>query len=67
MKDSVKAGQVAIVCDDLLATGGTAVAAIKVLEQLGVSTAAFLTLVDLAELNGAKRLQPVPTYTIVSI
>ena len=64
-KDAVKCGDVGVVCDDLLATGGTAAAAISLLESLGATTAAVVVIVELAFLEGAKRLAP-PTLAFIS-
>lgn len=54
--DALKAGQKILLLDDLLATGGTALAGINLIRRLGgiVEHAAFI--VDLPELGGGKRL-----------
>jgi adenine phosphoribosyltransferase len=66
-KDAVREGDVGVVCDDLLATGGTAAAALALLRELGASAAAVVVIVDLAFLEGAKRLAPTPTLAITSL
>jgi len=55
--DAIKPGEKVLVVDDLLATGGTAEAGIKLVERMGgeVISAAFV--VDLPELGGRTRLQ----------
>ncbi len=55
-KDAVKKGQKILLLDDLLATGGTALAGVKLIRRLGgiVEHAGFI--VDLPELGGSKRL-----------
>ncbi|MCJ8324432.1 MAG: adenine phosphoribosyltransferase [Rhizobiales bacterium] len=55
-EDALKKGQKILLLDDLLATGGTALAGIKLIRRLGgiVEHAAFI--VDLPELGGSKRL-----------
>ena len=55
--DAILPGEKILVVDDLLATGGTAEASIKLIERLGgdVISAAFV--IDLPELGGRKRLQ----------
>lgn len=56
-KDALAAGHHTLLVDDLLATGGTAEAAIKLIEQLGGHVAAATFLVDLPDLGGRKRLE----------
>jgi adenine phosphoribosyltransferase len=51
-------GKSAIICDDLLATGGTAKATVSLLEALGVKTSCIVVLVELLGLGGAKALKP---------
>lgn len=51
-------GKSAIICDDLLATGGTAKATVSLLEALGVKTSCIVVLVELLGLSGAKALKP---------
>ncbi len=61
-------GSVALVCDDLKATGGTAAAAVAVLQAVGVQTAAVLVIVEIAALGGAARLpEGVPTLTAMTV
>ena len=55
-KDALAAGHNTLLVDDLLATGGTAEAAIKLIEQLGGHVAAATFLVDLPDLGGRARL-----------
>ena len=54
-KDSIKPGQVAIV-DDLIATGGTVEAAIKLVEELGGEVVKVVFLMELAGLKGREKL-----------
>jgi adenine phosphoribosyltransferase len=54
--DALAAGDRAIVVDDLLATGGTALAACKLVELLGATVDSLLFLVELAALGGRARL-----------
>lgn len=56
-EDALAAGHNTLVVDDLLATGGTAEAAIKLIEKLGGRVAAAAFIVDLPELGGRKRLE----------
>lgn len=54
--DAIEAGERVLVIDDLLATGGTAEAGIKLLEQLGAKIVGCGFVIDLPELGGAKLL-----------
>lgn len=56
--DALKKGAKVMIHDDLLATGGTAVAACKLVEKAGGSVACFSFLVSLDFLNGKDRLKP---------
>lgn len=56
-KDAVKEGEKVILVDDLIATGGTAEAAVKLLRQIGADIAAACFIVDLPELGGRKKLE----------
>lgn len=56
-KDAIKAGQKVIICDDLLATGGTIAATIELVEQLGGEVVGCAFLVELNELNGRKKIE----------
>ncbi len=67
-RDGVSAGERLILIDDLLATGGTAEAAVRLLRSLGVEVLAACFVIDLPELGGRQRLQKlgVPVSTLVS-
>lgn len=55
--DAIKKGQRVVIVDDLLATGGTALAAIKLVEQMGGEVVALRFAIELkTELNGIKTL-----------
>ena len=54
--DAIAQGQRVVIVDDLLATGGTAVAAAELVEELGGIAVAHLFLVELAFLDGRERL-----------
>jgi adenine phosphoribosyltransferase len=56
-KDSIKPGQKVLVVDDLLATGGTAVAAIKLVEKLGGQVVGVAFIIELEFLNGRDNLE----------
>jgi adenine phosphoribosyltransferase len=55
--DAVRAGEKVLVIDDLLATGGTAEAGIKLLTRLGAEIVSTSFIIDLPELGGRKRLE----------
>ena len=56
-KDSVKEGWNVMVHDDLLATGGTAMAAAELIKSQGANVAGFSFLIELAFLNGIDKLK----------
>jgi len=66
--DALVAGERVVLVDDLIATGGTAEAAVKLLRQLGAEVLAACFVIDLPELGGAERLRKidVPVSTLVS-
>jgi adenine phosphoribosyltransferase len=55
--DAIEAGERILVVDDLLATGGTAEAGIKLIERLGGDIVGCSFIVDLPELGGREKLQ----------
>ena len=55
-KDAIKPGQKVIIIDDLLATGGTINAAIKLIESLGGEVVGCGFLVELSDLNGRNNI-----------
>lgn len=56
-KDAIKPGQKVLVVDDLIATGGTTEAMIKLIEQLGGEVVGLVFLMELAGLKGRERLK----------
>jgi adenine phosphoribosyltransferase len=54
--DALEAGARVLLVDDLLATGGTAEAGIKLLERLGAEVIAAAFIIDLPDLGGRKKL-----------
>ena len=56
-EDAFGAGQRVLLIDDLLATGGTAVAGVKLIERMGGHLIAASFIVDLPDLGGSKRLR----------
>lgn len=61
----LKAGQRAVICDDLLATGGTAAAATALARQIGADVIHAAFIIELSFLEGRKRLD-VPATSLVS-
>ena len=56
-KDSIKPGQKVLIVDDLVATGGTTEAMIKLIELLGGEVVGIVVMIELAGLEGRKRLE----------
>ena len=54
--DAISNGERVVIVDDLLATGGTAMAAAELIERLGGRTVAQLSLIELAFLDGRERI-----------
>ena len=55
--DAVQAGETVLIVDDLLATGGTAEAGIKLLERLGADIVGCAFIIDLPDLGGRRLLE----------
>jgi adenine phosphoribosyltransferase len=56
-KDAVKPGDKVILVDDLIATGGTAEGAVRLLTQMGADILAACFVIDLPDLGGRKKLE----------
>src|ERR1700716_1686352 len=67
-EDAVAGGERVIVIDDLIATGGTAEGAVKLLRQMGAGGLAACFIIDLPELGGADKLRAldVPVRTLLT-
>lgn len=63
--DAIRPGQRVVVLDDLLATGGTMAASIKLLRQVGADVRAAAFIIELAFLNGRDRMD-VPCTSLMS-
>ncbi|NLV73062.1 MAG: adenine phosphoribosyltransferase [Chloroflexi bacterium] len=63
--DAIHPGQRVLVVDDLLATGGSAQAAVSLIEQLGGNVIGALFLIELTDLCGADKLQGCPTWSVI--
>jgi adenine phosphoribosyltransferase len=56
-----------LVVDDVLATGGTAGAALELVERAGGTVAGFTVLLELAFLEGRKRLAPREVHALLTV
>lgn len=65
-EDAISPGESILLVDDLLATGGTAAAAISLLEELGANIVAVSFLIELAFLNGREKLGNHPINAILT-
>jgi adenine phosphoribosyltransferase len=66
--DGVTPGEKVILVDDLIATGGTATGAIRLLQKLGADVVAACFVIDLPDLGGAKKIEAlgVPVRALVA-
>ncbi|WP_316571890.1 adenine phosphoribosyltransferase [Neobacillus sp. YIM B06451] len=64
-KDAIKPGQRVLITDDLLATGGTIEATIKLVEELGGVVAGIAFLIELTYLEGRKKLEGYDLLTMM--
>ncbi len=66
--DAVEKGERVILVDDLIATGGTATAAVQLLQKLGADVVAACFVIDLPDLGGRAKIEAlgVPVRTLVS-
>jgi adenine phosphoribosyltransferase len=64
-RDAFTPGQRVLLVDDLLATGGTIVAATKLIEQAGGSVVELAFVIELAFLNGRERLAPYSVFSLI--
>lgn len=67
-EDAVVKGERVIIVDDLVATGGTAEGAVKLLRQMGADVLAACFIIDLPDLGGADKIRKldVPVRTLIS-
>jgi adenine phosphoribosyltransferase len=67
-EDAVQPGERVILVDDLIATGGTAEGAVKLLMQIGAEVVAACFVIDLPELGGAQKIRDlgIPVRTLMS-
>ncbi|TAG10191.1 MAG: adenine phosphoribosyltransferase [Verrucomicrobia bacterium] len=65
-EDAVHAGERVILIDDLLATGGTAAAAVTLLRELGADVAGLAVVIELDFLDGRKKLDSLPVTALIN-
>jgi adenine phosphoribosyltransferase len=65
-EDAVSPGEPVLLVDDLLATGGTAAAAVKLLDELGADLVGISFLIELSFLAGRSKLAPHPVSSILT-
>ena len=66
-RDAIQPGEKVLLVDDLIATGGTAEAAVKLLKEMGADVIAACFVIDLPDLGGRKKIEDlgVPVRTLI--
>jgi adenine phosphoribosyltransferase len=64
-KDAIKPGEKVLICDDLLATGGTAAATLELLQDLGADVIGALFAIELTFLKGREKLPNCKTVSLI--
>ena len=64
-RDAIVLGERVLIVDDLIATGGTIAAAVKLVEKLGGDVVECVFLVELPELNGREKIKDYEIFTLV--
>lgn len=65
-EDAIKKGDKCIICDDLLATGGTSKAAVKLVERLGGEVKGLFFLIELDFLKGKEKLKGHDIFSLIN-
>lgn len=65
-RDAIKPGQKVVICDDVLATGGTMRACVDLVRQLGGDIVGAAVLIELEFLGGRSKLSDVPIHSVLS-
>lgn len=65
-KDAIRPGERVVIIDDLLATGGTAAAAISLVQKCGGEIVEVAFLIELAALKGREKLQSAPIFAAIT-
>ena len=64
-EDAIRAGQRVLAVDDLLATGGTMAATLRLIEQLGGHVVGVAFLIELAFLKGREKIKQYPLHSLI--
>lgn len=64
--DAARTGEKVLLVDDVIATGGTAAAAIRLLRKIGAEVVGFSVFIELSFLDGARKLDGVPFHALVT-
>ncbi len=64
-KDSIKKGDKVLIVDDLLATGGTASAAVQLVKKSGGKIVECAFVIELLGLKGRERIKPCPVFSLI--
>lgn len=64
-KDAIEPGQRVVIMDDLLATGGTAQATVRLVEKLGGKVASLAFVIELEFLKGRAKLEGYPVFSLL--
>lgn len=64
-KDAFSEGSRVLICDDVLATGGTLAASVELVEKLGGNIIGIALLIELKELEGRKKVENQPVFSLV--
>ena len=64
-RNAIQKGQRVLICDDLLATGGTAKAAAKLIEKIDGIVVGFAFIIELLELNGRAKIKEYRSESLV--
>jgi adenine phosphoribosyltransferase len=64
--DAIAVGERVLVVDDVLATGGTACAAARIVEELGGSVVSLAFLIELSELRGRDHIEGRPVFSLLT-
>jgi adenine phosphoribosyltransferase len=64
-QDAIEPGQRILLVDDLIATGGSAQAAVKLIEKLGGEVVGIVFVIELQDLNGVAKLEEYDVFSLV--